>query len=193
MNVRPAAVILAAGSGARIGQPKYRLPAAGGTFLDRVVGLARVAGCEPVVCVVAPQEAERVRAQFDALIHVVSNPDPSRGMVSSLREAIGHLAGAPGAFVFPVDHPYIAPATMHQLMECVQGQLDAVVKPEYLGRGGHPVYVPASLFGRVREAGHDASLRTIIAGSGMRTIRVLVNDDGVVQNVNTPDDLRGEE
>ncbi len=192
MITPPAAVILAAGSGARIGQPKYRLPAGGGTFLDRVVGLARIAGCEPVVCVVAPQEADRVRMKFDPTILVVTNPDPSRGMVSSLREAIGHVAGAPGVFVFPVDHPYIAPATMHLLMECVQGQTDVVVKPEYLGRGGHPVYVPAGLFGLIREAGRDASLRTIIAGSGMRTVRVLVSDDGVIHNVNTPDDLRGE-
>lgn len=190
MTVPPAAVILAAGSGERIGQPKYRLPAGGGTFLDRVVGLARVAGCEPVVCVVAPDEAARVRAQFDASVRVVQNPDPSRGMVSSLREAIGHLAGTPGVFVFPVDHPYIAPATVQLLMECAQGQLDAVVKPEYLGRGGHPVYVPAGLFGQIREAGIDASLRTIIAASGMRTVRVLVSDDGVIHNVNTPDDLR---
>jgi molybdenum cofactor cytidylyltransferase len=142
------------------------------------------------VCVVAAQEAERVRGQFDATVSVVVNPNPSRGMLSSLREALASLEGAPGVFVFPVDHPYIAPATARLLMECVLGQPDAVVKPEYTGRGGHPVYVPAVLFGKIREAGPDVSLRAIIAESGIRTVRVLVADEGVVHNVNTPDDLR---
>lgn len=190
MTIRPAAVILAAGSGARIGQPKYRLPAEGGTFLDRVVTLAREAGCDPVVCVVAEQEAERVRGLFDATVHVAVNPMPSRGMLSSLREGLLGIGVAPGVFVFPVDHPYIAPATARLLMECARGQSDAVVKPEYLGRGGHPVYVPATLFGKICGAGVDASLRTIIAASGIRIVRVLVTDEGVVHNVNTPDDLR---
>ena len=190
MTTRPAAIILAAGSGARIGQPKYRLPAEGGTFLDRVVSLARDAGCAPVVCVVAEQEAGRVRGQCGPTVSVVVNPNPIRGMLSSLREALTTIEGAPGVFVFPVDHPYIAPATARLLMECAVGQLDAVVKPEYIGRGGHPVYVPAGLFGLIRGAGRDASLRTIIAESGIRTVRVLVTDEGVVHNVNTPDDLR---
>lgn len=190
MTARPAAVILAAGRGERIGQPKYRLPAEGGTFLDRVVGLARGAGCAPVVCVVTEEEAGRVQGQCGPTVSIVVNPNPSRGMLSSLREALTTIEGAPGAFVFPVDHPYIASATVRLLMECAVGQPDAVVKPEYIGRGGHPVYVPAGLFGLIRGGGPDASLRTIIAESGIRTVRVVVTDEGVVQNVNTPDDMR---
>jgi CTP:molybdopterin cytidylyltransferase MocA len=186
----PAAVILAAGRGERVGQPKHRLPAAGGTFLEKVLNLAREAGCDPVICVVAAEEADLVRGLNEAMVRVVVNPDPARGMLSSLREALDHVTDVPGVFVFPVDHPYIAPATARLLRECVHGQLDAVVKPEYLGRGGHPVYVPATLFGRIAGAGMDESLRTIIADSGIRSVRILVNDEGVVHNVNTPDDVK---
>jgi CTP:molybdopterin cytidylyltransferase MocA len=173
-----------------MGQPKYQLPADGGTFLEKVLGLAREAGCDPVVCVVAGGEAERVRGRNDPSVHVVVNPDPSRGMISSLQEALDSLVDVPGLFVFPVDHPYVAPATARLLAACVAGQLDAVVKPEYLGHGGHPVYIPAALFGRVKSADVDASLRTIIAGSGIRVVRILVNDEGVVHNVNAPGDMK---
>lgn len=190
MTGPPAAVVLAAGRGARMGQPKHLLPAEGGTFLEKVLGLAREAGCDPLVCVVAAGEAERVQGRNDATVHVVVNPDPTRGMVSSLREGLNSLPEVPGVFVFPVDHPYISPATVRLLRECVSGQPDAVVKPEYLGHGGHPVYIPAALFGRVKSAGRDASLRTIIGESGIRVVRILVSDEGVVHNVNTPDDVK---
>jgi molybdenum cofactor cytidylyltransferase len=69
-------------------------------------------------------------------------------------------------------------------------QPDDVVKPAYGGHGGHPVYVPAGLFAMIRSAGGDASLRTIISDSRIRVLRILVDDEGVVHNVNTPGDLR---
>jgi molybdenum cofactor cytidylyltransferase len=186
---RPAAVILAAGRGARIGQPKHRLQAEGGTFLDKVLVLTREAGCGIVVCVAAGDEADEVRRVSGPTVRVAVNPDPARGMLSSLQEALPLLDAVPGTFVFPVDHPYVAPATARLLMESVLGQLDAVVKPEFQGRGGHPVYIPAALFTPILHAQRDDSLRTVIAASRIRVVRIVVTDEGVVRNVNTPGDI----
>jgi molybdenum cofactor cytidylyltransferase len=186
----PAAVILAAGKGGRIGQPKHRLLAGGETFLGVAVRLAREAGCAPVVCVVAPEEVEQVLGGNSEGLIVVVNPDPGRGMLSSLREAVPHVQEVPGMFVFPVDHPYITPRTVDILVKMATAQPGDVVKPEYGGRGGHPVYLPAGLFPMIRAAGGDASLRTIISDSRIRVVRILVDDEGVVHNVNTPGDLR---
>lgn len=189
MTFPPAAVILAAGRGERIGMPKHRLTAGRETFLERVVGLMRGGGCDPVVCVVAEQEAERIRAGNGDAVRVVVNPDPDRGMLSSLQAGIAVLTDVPGAFVVPVDHPHINQSTMELLMACATGQPKVVVKPAYLGRGGHPVYVPAALFPRIRQAGIEDSLREVIVRSGLPVIRVPVTDEGVVRNVNTVDDL----
>jgi molybdenum cofactor cytidylyltransferase len=189
VTFRPPAVILAAGRGARIGTPKYRLSAGDRTFLEKVVGLACEGGCGPVVCVAAEEEADRIRTGNGDAVRVVVNPDPGRGMLSSLQEGLAALMDTPGVFVFPVDHPFIAPATIRLLMACVAGQPGAVVKPEYLGRGGHPVYVPAVLTGQIMSADPGRSLREIIAESGIPVVRVPVNDEGVVRNVNTVDDL----
>jgi CTP:molybdopterin cytidylyltransferase MocA len=190
VTTAPAAVILAAGKGGRIGQPKHRLQTGGETFLDVIVRLAQNAGCSPVVCVVAQEEAEQIRGGINEGLIVVVNPDPARGMLSSLREAMPHVQDAPGMFVFPVDHPYITARTVDILVKMAIVQPDDVVKPEYVGRGGHPVYVPAGLFAMIRRAGGDASLRTIISDSQVRVLRILVDDEGVVHNVNTPGDLR---
>jgi molybdenum cofactor cytidylyltransferase len=189
VTIRPAAVILAAGRGTRIGTPKHRLTAGDRTFLEKVLGLARDGGCSPVVCVVAEEEADRIRAGNGDAVRVIVNPDPGRGMLSSLQEGLAVLDSVSGVFVFPVDHPYIDPATMRLMVACVEGQQGAVVKPEYLGRGGHPVYIPAALIGRIMTAAVGRSLREIIAESHLPVVRVPVNDAGVVRNVNTPGDL----
>lgn len=189
MTVRPAAIILAAGRGARIGTPKHRLTIGDRTFLEKVGGLVRDGGCSPVVCVVAEEEAAHIRAGNGNAVRVVVNTNPGRGMLSSLQEGLATLGEVPGVFVFPVDHPYITPGTMRLLVERVAEEHGAVVKPEYRGRGGHPVYVPAGLIGQILSSPPGRSLREIIGESGLPVVRMPVKDEGVVRNVNTIDDL----
>ena len=185
-----AAVILAAGKGGRIGQPKHRLQAGGEAFLGIVAGVAHGAGLQPVICVVAPDEKANVGVAVTETCEVIVNPDPSRGMMSSLQEGMRVTPVDAGVFVFPVDHPYVARATLDILVRVVQADPAAIVKPEYKGQGGHPVYLPASMRPVVLGANVSLSLRAVIEQSGLRVIRVPVDDDGVIHNVNTPDDIR---
>ncbi|MEO9140290.1 MAG: NTP transferase domain-containing protein, partial [Jatrophihabitans sp.] len=72
-----AGVVLAAGSGARMGTPKGELRLDGVRLIDRAVLACREAGCYPVHAVVRPGvDAPGARA--------VVNPEPERGMRSSL-------------------------------------------------------------------------------------------------------------
>jgi molybdenum cofactor cytidylyltransferase len=191
MTPAPAAIILAAGKGGRIGQPKHRLRAGGGeTFLEIVARVAYRAGLRPVICVVAPDEKANVAIQASNEYGVVVNHDPSRGMLSSLQEGMNGVAADAGVFVFPVDHPYITPASLDVLIRVVRADPKVVVKPEFNRHGGHPVYLPASMRALVLCADVSLSLRTVIEQSRLPVIRVPVEDDGVIHNVNTPDDIR---
>ena len=190
MTTVPAAVILAAGKGGRAGQPKHRLQAGGETFLGIVAGVAQGAGLRPVICVVAPDEEANVGVAVTGTCEVIVNPDPSRGMMSSLQEGMRVTPPDAGVFVFPVDHPYVAPATLAILVRVVQADPTVIIKPEYNGHGGHPVFLPASMRSLVLGADGTLSLRVVIEQSRLRVIRVPVDDDGVIHNVNTPDDIR---
>lgn len=190
MTTVPAAVILAAGKGGRIGQPKHRLQTGGETFLGIVAGAAYAAGLRPVICVVAPDEKSNVGGAVTDRCVVIVNPDPSRGMMSSLQEGIRGTPAEAGVFVFPVDHPYVTPATLAILARVVEADPTMIVKPEYNGHGGHPVFLPATMRALVLGADVSLSLRVVIEQSRVRVIRVPVDDEGVIQNVNTPDDIR---
>jgi len=184
------AIILAAGSGSRIGTPKYRLPLGTSTFLQTIVAQATRLGLSPIVCVVSSAERSLIAAQTGGSVRIVVNAKPERGMLSSVIEGLRHLVESPGALVMPVDHPYVSDSTISALVRRIGVHPDHLIKPVFQGRGGHPVLIPAAAFHAVLEADYSVSLREVIASSGIQVERLEVEDEGVVRNINLPGDLR---
>ena len=71
------AVVLAAGSGSRLGGPKLRMVVGGQSFLAHTVNVLAAAGVDPICCVVAAEDAPWARQEaMNAAVCV--NPDPAR-------------------------------------------------------------------------------------------------------------------
>jgi CTP:molybdopterin cytidylyltransferase MocA len=88
VRTRVAGVLLAAGEGARFGQPKALVELNGQTLAERGVNLLRTGGADPILVVVgaAPIKLDGT--------HTVYNPLWRTGMGSSLRAALQALAGS---------------------------------------------------------------------------------------------------
>ena len=188
------AVILAAGSGRRMGGvAKALLPTRGTTFLGAIVRACAKAGVDPDSIVIVVGEPHGAAVAHEAARHalaggVVWNDDPSRGMASSV--AIGFEAVARSAchaaLLWPVDHANITPATIEALGDAL-GDHDAAV-PVFAAHGGHPALVARSIFAQMIACG-DAidGARGVLRAA--RVIRVPVLDDGVLRDADTPEDL----
>jgi len=187
-----AAVILAAGKGRRMGIGKHKLQIGARTFLQKAVETSVCGGLSPVICVVAPDEHAEVAALFDNTVSVVVNPDADRGMLSSVIEGIRHAGDCRAALVLPVDHPFVRPETLLDLLRRSANSPGYFIKPVYRGRGGHPVVIPASAFGVILKASPSLTLREVIAESGIPVDRIEVKDKGVLRNINTFEDLHEE-
>jgi len=187
------AIILAAGSGHRIGTPKYRLPLGDSTFLRTIVAQAARLGLSPIVCVVASAERDLIAAQTGDSVRLVVNEKPGRGMLSSVIEGLQHMGDSSGALVMPVDHPYVSDTTVSALISRIGVHPDHVIKPVFKSRGGHPVLIPAAAFQIVLEADPTSSLREVIARSGIQVEPLAVEDEGVLRNINLPGDLQNVE
>ena len=183
------AVVLAAGSGSRVGGPKLRMMLDGRSFLAHAVTVLASGGVEPVCCVVSAEDAAWARQQV-AGAPVCVNTDPARGMFSSLVAGLAVLQGNTGAFVAPVDHPYVHVSTIKALLTEFRGFSDHVIKPVYHGRAGHPVVLPEHLFPIIQRAPGATTLREVLGQTGVQVRYVDVDDGGVLVNVNTPADLR---
>lgn len=195
-----ALVVLAAGRGSRLGgvaKALLRLPE-GATYLERIAATARQAGCGRGVAVVgAPFGAAVAAAARQLGLEVIENPQPERGMASSIELGVAwaQAIGAEAALLWPCDHPSVQAATVQALLTALPAgddegdALDAVV-PEVEGRGGHPALLAASLFSALaRCAAEPEGARSVVRRGRVR--RLAVADRGCVVDIDEPADLRG--
>jgi CTP:molybdopterin cytidylyltransferase MocA len=157
-----AGVLLAAGSGTRMGRPKALVEGVDGT--PWVVSASRVlrdGGCDPVVVVIGA-EADAVRALLAGEeVVVVEPPDWADGMGASLRAGLLALVDgrAVAALVHLVDLPDVGADVVRRMVGLATP--DALARADY-GRGpGHPV-----LLGREHWAG---AAESAVADQGART------------------------
>ncbi|MEO7263244.1 MAG: NTP transferase domain-containing protein [Jatrophihabitantaceae bacterium] len=130
-------VVLAAGAGRRLGRPKADVEFGGQRLVDRAVATLRAGGCAEVLAVLRPEQAGAAGAR------TVVNPDPDRGMGSSLRCALAELAGdqrSAACVVLLVDLVGVRPAEVAAVIERHRAGA-AIVAVRRAGQRSHPVLV----------------------------------------------------
>lgn len=188
------AVVLAAGQGRRLGGvAKALLPAGDRSFLTRIVETASAAGiaAEQIVVVVGAPFGDAVAAEAARLgARVVVNPDPGRGMASSVAVGFAGLSDGEVALLWPVDHPAVAAETVRAVLA---GAAAAdVVVPRHAGRGGHPAAVARPVWAALAGcAGAPDGARSVLHDPRWRRLDLPVDDPGVVRDVDDRDDLGG--
>jgi molybdenum cofactor cytidylyltransferase len=188
MKAKVAAIILAAGQGNRIGQPKLFLKTGDRTFLEAVVKALADAGVADITAVVRNEDRERA-AGLAQPRQVRVNGHPENGPLSSLRIGLDAQKDCDGYLIYPVDHPAVAVGTIKALLSAFDLQRGNVVKPTFNGTAGHPVLIPAELAKRIPDKDIKGGLAKVIADSGIAVTLVPVNDGAVLKNINTMDDL----
>lgn len=194
--VRAAAVLPAAGASRRMGRPKLLLPFAGGTVIGGTLTSLLAGGADRVAVVTAPGDGELAAwAQDREGVVAVVNPDPSRGMLSSVRcglDALGGpaalAAGATPLLVTPADLPALAAATVAAVTAALTA--GALAVPLHDGRRGHPLAIAPHLLPEVGELDLDAGLRQLLERHAGAVVEVPVDDPGCLRDVDTPEDYR---
>jgi CTP:molybdopterin cytidylyltransferase MocA len=186
------ALILAGGASVRMGRAKALLEWNGQTFVARGVELVRAAGCAPVLVV---DGAHRLDASWVVGAELVHNEAWPLGPLAStqvgLRRALALEPALAGLLVHHVERPRVRVETIIALLEAFAEQPDVIWQPTVGGRSGHPMLWPRSLFEPLLalDPAHD-SARSLVRGAAARLRRKLeVDDPGVLDNIDTPDDL----
>ena len=188
--MRGVAVVPAAGSAERFGGRKLLTLVEGEPLLDRTLGALLAGGVAQVVVVLGPasEELKRdVNALADPRVWTVVNPDPSRGMFSSLQAGMAEAEGD-ALLVLPGDMPFVQAGTVATLLEAYATR-PAIVSPRYHGKRGHPVVLPPELRDEIRSADPGLTLHDILKRHPDLRVDVEVDDKGVVRDVDTVADL----
>lgn len=191
------AIVPAAGASRRMGQPKLLLPYGESTIVSALVAALRAGGASPVVVVTAPEHSDLQAWARGAGALVAVNPDPERGMLSSIREGIEALGGAAGlarrgevVLVAPADLPALRPATVAELLWRRATAGAALAVPTYQGRRGHPLAIAPALLPEIETLDLSIGLRELLDRHAAAVLEVPVEDAGAVRDVDTPEDYR---
>lgn len=182
-------VVLGAGAGARMGGPKTRLVLDGRSLLEHHVERLRALGCRAVAAVVRPGEVAP-DARLGARVLPARTESPAASLALALRSIHRAESVAPNDLVVivPVDMLPAHPTTLAALIAAALASNDVeAVTPRYRGRGGHPVVVRAGLVAGHLEERDPPPLRDIVRRA--RRVLVEVDDDAVLSDLDTPDDL----
>lgn len=180
-----AAIILAAGAGTRFGEPKVNATLSDGrTFLQAVCEGAETTGASPIVAVVPPDTA------VPAPIRGVVNARARDEQVMSLRLGLAQLANtdAQGALVWPVDHPFVHATSALAVVDAARRTGAPIVVPVHNGRRGHPVWFARETWRELMTVA-DGGARAVVRAYGDRVHEVVVDDPGVLRDIDTPADL----
>lgn len=138
-------LLLAAGEGSRLGQPKALVRGIDGeTWLARSVGALRNGNAEPVYIVVGA-EADSVRAAAPSGCRVVEADDWREGMGVSLQVGLGLIAreqpheAADAVLIMLVDTPQVGPDVVRRFT--AMATPESLARATYEGVPAHPVLV----------------------------------------------------
>ncbi|MFG1383492.1 NTP transferase domain-containing protein [Xanthobacter versatilis] len=185
-----AAVILAAGRSARMGQGINKLmeEVGGVPVIRRVVEAALASTARPVI-VVTGHEAARIASALDGLdVSFVHNRDHASGMASSLGAGISAVPeNAAGALVVLGDMPLLGADVIERLIAAHapdEGRLICV--PVEDGQRGHPVLWSRRYFGDLCALEGDVGARHILAANQDVVAEVAISGAGAFLDVDTP-------
>ncbi len=186
-----AGLILSAGASRRMGTPKALLEIQGEAFLERLIRVLSTT-CQPIA-VVLGHDAERIRAGISIHTEAIftTNPDPERGMFSSLQCALAEVPASAEAVLFtPVDYPGIQPATVAAIARAFTTGRSPVTIPRYQGQRGHPVCISRDLRQQMLALPATGQAHDLIRSYREQTCFVEVDDPGILADIDNPEDYQ---
>lgn len=186
------ALILAAGRGRRFAEsaahlgPKLLAPIDGLPMVRRTIAALRAGGVHSFTVVLAADADPRLREVVEREGAVIAvNPDPERGMLSSLQCALASPPAAGVCLVMPADMPFVRASTVHAVIDAARDGRS--VSPRFEGRGGHPVALSHTLRTVIMVAPADTSLKPLLYADD--PVLLDVDDPGILKDVDVAGDL----
>lgn len=190
------AIVLSAGESSRMGNPKALLPIGGVSFIERIVEGFRATKAGRIVVVLGHRAAELRKEIVKLPVTIVLNGDYAQGQLSSLNAAIRTLAaqkppeGVAGILVHLVDHPFVSPALVNQMIERFYASKKLIVVPRYKGRRGHPVLFSSGLFAELLNTPLEQGAKAVVHAHRDETLEIETDYEGVIIDIDTPEEYR---
>ena len=181
-------ILLCGGSASRFGSDKLLAPLRG---LPLASHAARnlVAGAGNALAVIPMGSTALRRVLEDAGCDILETADAQRGMGASLAAAAAASSEAAGWIVALGDMPFIRVATIASIRAALEGGALVVAPVAASGARGHPVGFASALKAELVALDGDHGARAVVERHRDRLASLLVDDPGIVADIDVPADL----
>jgi molybdenum cofactor cytidylyltransferase len=188
----PTVIVLAAGSSERMGADKLLTDLGGVPMLQRTVECyAKATKVGDVLIVLRPGAKDTWKWLAGLRVHLVENPLPARGMISSIRVGIASVWAKGKDFLLaPADVPFVKPEIVDKLILDFRTRRCEVLIPTYRGLGGHPGVYGADLQKDFDLYGDKHGARDVLIRHREKTVRLAVPDPDVCFDVDSDAEAR---
>jgi len=184
------AVVLCAGESSRMGRPKALLPIDGQTFIERIVAALKQTKVGKIIVILGHNFRE-LEAKISHLpVKILINTDYKQGQLSSLQLAVRDLqadADCDGMLVHLVDHPYLAPLLVEEMIRRFYETKKRIIVPRYHGKRGHPVIFSNTLFGELLSAPMAEGAKAVVNAHRAATLEIDTQEEGIAVDIDTPE------
>lgn len=185
-----AGILLAAGRGVRFGGNKLLHVLDDGVPVGAAAARTLLAAVPDSVAVIHPADSAFARVLESIGLRWVACPDSERGMGASFACGVRATIDADGWVVALADMPFVQPATIGAVVERLTRGA-ALVAPTHHGQRGHPVGFNARYRTELMALDGDRGAREILIRDADRMEQIVVEDPGVLRDIDTSDDVRG--
>lgn len=190
------AAVLSAGESRRMGSPKALLPIGERSFIEEIVFALKKTKVGKILVVLGHNAAELQSKIAHLPVTFVINKDYTLGQLSSLVAAIRHLEKqeaeetVDGILVHLVDHPFLSPALVDQMIDRFYESKKLIVLPCYQGKRGHPVIFSRDLFDELLRASMEQGAKIVVHAHRAETLEMETGEEGVTVDIDTRDEYR---
>lgn len=183
-----AAILLAAGAGARFGGDKLLHPLEDGVAIAAHAARNLLAATPDVIAVVRWGDFPLYDMLEQEGCQVTMFQGAERGMGASLAHGVAQARGADGWVVALADMPRIAPGTISSVIDALQrGAL--IAAPVRKGERGHPVGFGAALRDELLALDGDEGARAVLERHRDSVRLIECDDPGILFDVDRKSDI----
>lgn len=186
--MKTGAIVLAAGSSSRLGQPKQLLKYKGRTLVRGTAEAALAAGCHPVAVVVGADRDKVAAAVSDLAVLIVPNDHWERGLGTSIRAGVARLEESETLILLVSDQPKVNARLLRELIARQEQTGQPMVATRYAGSNGVPALFTRSCFGRLLSLGDEIGAKALLQSRPGEV--ATVEFPAAALDIDTPVDLQ---
>jgi molybdenum cofactor cytidylyltransferase len=157
-------IILAAGNSTRMGEPKQLMMYKNKTFLQHIIGEAKNALLDPVICITGYKENLITKSISGMGVSVVYNMYWPEGMGSGISAGIKQLllSDVDSVVLAVSDQPYVSADLFRTMTEWKDKSGKGIVACTYAGTLGTPVLFTKDYFDRLQSLNGNNGAKNIV-------------------------------